>query len=69
MWYGRVQAAPPTPTNSIWALATPMLDGGCGMSGAAPTPAVYNKLKMAPSSLVLASDGKVLHGNVNGQCD
>jgi phosphatidylethanolamine-binding protein (PEBP) family uncharacterized protein len=70
MWYGPgAGGAAHAYEIRIWALATPMLDGGCGMSGAGPTRAVYNKLKAAPSTLVLASDGKVLHGNVNGQCD
>jgi phosphatidylethanolamine-binding protein (PEBP) family uncharacterized protein len=53
---------------AIWALSTPMLEGGCSMSGAAPTRAVYSKLKSAPPSLVLASDSKVLWGNVDGKC-
>jgi Raf kinase inhibitor-like YbhB/YbcL family protein len=52
----------------IWALSTPTLEGGCTMSGAAPTRAVYDKLKNAPPTLVLASDFKVLWGNVNGMC-
>jgi phosphatidylethanolamine-binding protein (PEBP) family uncharacterized protein len=70
MWYGPgAGGAAHAYEIRIWALATPMLDGGCGMSGAGPTRAVYNKLKAAPSTLVLASDGKVLHGNVSGQCD
>jgi phosphatidylethanolamine-binding protein (PEBP) family uncharacterized protein len=52
----------------IWALSTPMLEGGCGVSTAAATRAVYAKLKAAPATLVLASDGKVLWGNVDGKC-
>ncbi len=52
----------------IWALSTPTLEGGCSMSGAVPTKAVYDKLKSAPATLVLASDFKVLWGNVNGMC-
>jgi phosphatidylethanolamine-binding protein (PEBP) family uncharacterized protein len=53
---------------AIWALSTPMLDGGCSMSGAAPTRAVLTKLRTAPATLVLAHDSKVLWGNVDGKC-
>ncbi|HEX2870023.1 MAG TPA: hypothetical protein VHP33_02180 [Polyangiaceae bacterium] len=53
---------------AIWALATPTLEGGCNVSGADATRAVYDKLKSAPPTLVLASDAKVLWGNVDGKC-
>lgn len=53
---------------AIWALSTPLLEGGCNMSGADATRAVYNKLKSAPPTLVLASDAKVLWGSVDGRC-
>lgn len=51
---------------TIWALSTPMLEGGCGTSGGGPTRMVYNKLKNAPKTLVLASDQKVLWGAASG---
>ena len=70
MWYGPgAGGAAHAYEIRVWALSTPMLEGGCGASGAGPTRAVYMKLKNAPATLVLASDGKVLHGNVNGSCD
>lgn len=52
----------------IWALASPTLEGGCGTSGADATRAVYQKLKTAPTSVVLGSAYKVLWGNVDGKC-
>jgi phosphatidylethanolamine-binding protein (PEBP) family uncharacterized protein len=69
MWYG-----PGAPGDAhsyeitIWALSTPMLEGGCGTSGATATKAVMAKLKAGIGTFVLASDSKVLWGNVDGKC-
>jgi phosphatidylethanolamine-binding protein (PEBP) family uncharacterized protein len=69
MWYGPGAGGDAHSYEiAIWALSTPMLDGGCAMSGATGTKAVYNKLKNAPPTLVLAHDAKVLWGNVDGKC-
>jgi phosphatidylethanolamine-binding protein (PEBP) family uncharacterized protein len=69
MWYGPGAGGDAHSYEiAIWALSTPTLEGGCSMSGATPTRAVYNKLKTAPATLVLAHDAKVLWGNVNGMC-
>jgi phosphatidylethanolamine-binding protein (PEBP) family uncharacterized protein len=53
---------------AIWALSTPMLEGGCGTSTAAATRAVLAKLRGGSPTLVLAHDAKVLWGNVDGKC-
>jgi phosphatidylethanolamine-binding protein (PEBP) family uncharacterized protein len=68
MWYGPGAGDVHAYEIRIWALSTPMLEGGCGTSGATATRAVYNKLKTAPATLVLASDFKILYGNVDGDC-
>jgi phosphatidylethanolamine-binding protein (PEBP) family uncharacterized protein len=68
MWYGPGAGDVHAYEIRIWALSTPMLEGGCGTSGATPTRNVYNKLKAGMGTLVLASDFKVLYGNVNGDC-
>jgi phosphatidylethanolamine-binding protein (PEBP) family uncharacterized protein len=69
MWYGPGAGGDAHSYEiAIWALSTPMLEGGCATSGATATRAVYNKLKNAPTTLVLAHDAKVLWGNVNGKC-
>jgi Raf kinase inhibitor-like YbhB/YbcL family protein len=69
MWYGPGAGDVHAYEIRIWALSTPMLEGGCGASGAAGTRAVYMKLKNAPATLVLGSAAKVLYGNREGACN
>jgi phosphatidylethanolamine-binding protein (PEBP) family uncharacterized protein len=68
-WYG---PGAPHPAHSyeiaIWALSTPMLEGGCKGDGGTATNAVLAKLKAGIGTLVLATDSKVLWGAADGKC-